>query len=154
MRDAKVHLELESVAVHMAPKMHQALFKEELDCLEKEGILSWTGANKWLSPTFIVPKKDGRVSWASDFQALNKVIKRKVYNLPSIQDILSRHTGYQYLSKIDISMQYYRFELDEFSKELCTICTPFSKYRYNHLPWESSNCPMWHKKSWKISFVV
>jgi hypothetical protein len=41
--------------------MLQALFKEELDRLEKEGVLSQTGASEWLSPTFIVPKKDGRV---------------------------------------------------------------------------------------------
>ena len=34
----------------------------------------------------------------------SQVIKRKVYNLPRIQDILSRRTGYQYFTKIDISM--------------------------------------------------
>ena len=106
----KVHLELEPNAKPVSsrpygvPKMHQTLFKEELDRLEKEGVLSRTGASEWLSPTFIVPKKDGRVRWVSDFRALNKVIKRKVYNLPRIQDILSRRTGYQYFTKIDISM--------------------------------------------------
>ncbi|KAL7538800.1 hypothetical protein ACHAXR_008797, partial [Thalassiosira sp. AJA248-18] len=103
----------------------------ELDHLVKIGVLVQQQESEWASPTFIVPKKDGRVRWISYLRQLNKV----QYPLPIITDILRKRIGYKFfVTKLDISMQYYTFELDDGSQDLCTMCTPCGMYKYARLP--------------------
>ena len=91
------------------PKKQLQIFKQELDRLVKIGVLEKQGRATWIAGTFIIPKKDSRVRWISDFRALNKAIVRRNYPIPKIQDILSRRSGYKFPTKLDLSMQYYTF---------------------------------------------
>ena len=72
--DEKFYLELlpQSKPVfkkaNATPFKRERWFKNELDELVKDGILKPCGPSQWASPAFIVPKKDGRVRWVSDFR--------------------------------------------------------------------------------------
>jgi hypothetical protein len=109
-------------------------FKKELNHLVEIGVLAAQQKSEWALPSFITPEKDGRVRWISDLRQLKKVIRCKQYPLPIITDILCKRSEYKFFLKLDVSMQYYMFELDEKSQDLCTIVTLFGKYKYLRLP--------------------
>jgi len=77
----KVHIDLEEGAVpkhsrpYPVPRIHLSTFKKELDHLVKIGVLAPQGESEWASPSFITPKKDGRVRWISNLCELTKVSK-------------------------------------------------------------------------------
>jgi hypothetical protein len=116
------------------PHIHLAAFKKELDRLVHLKVLSPLGASKWGSPTVVTPKKDNTIHCVSNLQELNKVVLCKQYPLPIINDILHKQTSYAFFSKLDISMQYYTFALDDESKDLTTIVMAFGKYCGNLIP--------------------
>ncbi len=72
----KFHIDLVPGAIAKHPRpyplpvIHLSAFKKELLHLVKIGVLSPQGASEWewASPTFITPKKDGRVRWVSDLR--------------------------------------------------------------------------------------
>jgi Reverse transcriptase (RNA-dependent DNA polymerase) len=132
-----------SVASHAyaVPERHKCIFKQELNHLIQEGVLEPGTRSAWIAGTFIIPKKEGRARWVSNFRGLNKAIKQKVYPLPIISNVLRHRCGYKYLTKIDLSMQYYCFEFDDAGKELCTIATPFGLYHYRRLPMGVNQSP-------------
>ena len=136
----KAHIELlaDAVAKHVlpytVPQVHLEAFRKELLRLCELNILEPIGESKWAHPMFITSKKDGTVCWISNLRELNKVITQKNYPLPLITDILLRRIGYKFFTKLEISMQYYTFKLDEENQELCVTIKPFGKYKYKRLP--------------------
>ncbi len=76
------------------PSIHLKTFKTELDHLVRIGVLAGQQESEWALPSLIIPKKEGRVRWISNFHQLNKVIRCKQYPLPIITDTLHKHSGY------------------------------------------------------------
>ena len=99
-----------------------------------DGVLIPVRTSAWGFPSFIIPKKDGRVRWISDFRKLNEMIIRGPFHLPRIQDIMTRRGTYKYFTKIDLLMMFYCFELDWDSQKMCVISLEEGNFAYTRLP--------------------
>ena len=76
------------------------------------------------APSFMISKKNEIVCFSSDVRDLNKIIKRKPFPIPKIQDLLLKLKGFKYATSLDLNMGYYHIKLCLFSKKLCTIVLP------------------------------
>ena len=70
--------------------------------------MNWS---EWEATTFIQPKKNGAVKFLSDFRKVNKIVRRKTFLIPEIQDMLLDLEGFTYASYLDLNMGYYHIEL-------------------------------------------
>jgi len=146
-RTAPVDLELKPGAKpyhakpYPVPRVHEKVFRDEVERLCKIGVLRKVNDSKWGAPTFIQPKKNKTVRFLSDFRELNKLIKRKPFPIPKIQDMLQKLEGFTYATSLDLNMGYYHIRLTPEASRLCTIVLPWGKYSYNSLPMGVCNSP-------------
>ncbi len=113
---------------------HKAVLMKKIKQLCNIGVLEWQQSSRWVSPTFITPKKDSTVCIISDFRELNKCIERKPLPFPKISTILQELEGFTYATALDLIMGYYTIRLDPTASKMCTIIFPWGKYSYKRLP--------------------
>jgi hypothetical protein len=123
------------------PHVHLETLRKEVNRLERIGVLIRQPDSEWASPTFIIPKKDGRVRVTSDLREVNKRIIRSPFPIPKIATMLQEMEGFTYATALDLNMGYYTIRLDGDAQKICTIIFPWGKYSYQRLPMGISNAP-------------
>ena len=99
--------------------------KKEVARLVEQGVLSPIKYSEWVCPSFAIPKKNKVIRFISDFRGLDKKIKRKLFSLPLMNDIIPSIGKFKYATTIDRITGYYRMLLNEKARERCMICLPW-----------------------------
>ena len=108
-----------SVPIAMKP-----LVEDELDRLEKMGVLEKVSYSQWATPVVVVPKKDGRVRLCGDYKVtLNQALDVEQYPLPKPEEQFAALAGGEKFSVLDLSQAYQQLLLDDESRPYVMINT-------------------------------
>ena len=118
-------------------------FKQELDSMDAQGIISkYDGRDvspEWLNSFFIVKKPNGALCICLDPTDLNKEIISPVCNTQTMDDVIHKLQHAKYFAIFDTSKGFFYIPLDQESKLLTAMLTPFGISVYNILAMGLSN---------------
>ena len=99
----------------------------------------------------VITNKDSKLRICLVPKDLSSAIRRKNYQLPTIEDIATRLHGATVFTVLDVRHGLWHVLLDNRSLYLRTVYTPFSRYRYKHMPFGISSAPeVFQKKMYEL----
>ncbi|XP_072395302.1 uncharacterized protein [Diabrotica undecimpunctata] len=124
----------------LSPAM-QKIFNEGVDEMLKLKVIEpLTTSTPWLSPLWLVPKKDSSYRVCFDGRKLNSITVPDSYPMPLIDSIISKVRDAKFISSIDLKQAFYQIPLDDQSK-LKTAFTVQNRglFCFNVLPFGLNN---------------
>ena len=133
----------EQTPLRKVPLAMQDRLKAELTRLEDIGVLKKvTTPSKWVSRMVVAEKKDSqKIRLCIDPKPLNRALKRSIYPLPTLEDVLPKLAKAKVFSVCDLRNGFWYCKLDEESGLLTTFNTPHGRFRWTRLPFGVSPAP-------------
>jgi hypothetical protein len=143
---AKIHLKPDAQPKFVKPRpipyAVKGLVGDDLDRLERIGVLERIAHSDWAAPIVPVMKPSGAVRICGDFKVtVNPQIKVDQYPLPRPEELFASLNGGQQFTKLDFSEAYLQLELDEAAQSCLVINTHKGLFRYKRLPFGVSSAP-------------
>ena len=143
---AKIHADPQATPkfckARPVPYALRGKINQELQRLEKNGIIKPVEFAEWAAPIVPVLKPDGSVRICGDYKTtVNQVAKLDTYPLPRIEDIFASLAGGKHFTKLDLAHAYQQVQLAEESQKLVVINTHKGLYAYNRLPFGIASAP-------------
>ena len=116
------------------PEQIRPLAKKELDrMVDLDVIEKVNGHTPWVS-NMVVKVQGDKVRICIDPSNLNKAIKREHYPLNTLEEVAARMPNAKKFTVLDASKGFWQVPLDEESSYLCTMATPWGRYRFKRMP--------------------
>eukprot|EP00117_Sycon_ciliatum_P001177 scpid20930/ scgid6949/ Transposon Ty3-G Gag-Pol polyprotein; Gag3-Pol3; Transposon Ty3-1 TYA-TYB polyprotein; Capsid protein; p24; Spacer peptide p3; Nucleocapsid protein p11; Ty3 protease; p16; Spacer peptide J; Reverse transcriptase/ribonuclease H; p55; Integrase p61; Integrase p58 len=142
-----IHLKPDATPYHcVAPRrVPHHLFgkvREELNRMREGDIIEKVEEpTDWCFPMVPVLKPTGKVRVCVDLKRLNASVKRETYQLPTIDDTLSRLAGATVFTTLDTANGFWQIPLDPETARLTTFITPFGRFYFKRLLFGITSAP-------------
>ena len=124
------------------PLIHKEKLEQELDELQKKGVISPVQFSPWAAPIVPLLKKSGNMRVCGDYKlTYNQVAPTDPYPLPVIEEIFAKLSGGTLFTKLDLADAFLQLPLDDESKQYLTVNTPKGLFEYNRLPFGINSAP-------------
>ena len=143
---AKLHVKPNTVPKFYHPRPIPLALKEkveeDLNRLERLGVISKVETSEWATPTVPVRKPNGSVRLCRDYKVtINPYLNVNQYPLPRPEELFATLNNGQHFTKLDLSEAYLQIELDDDAKKYLVINTHKGLYRFNRLPYGIASAP-------------
>jgi hypothetical protein len=105
----------------------------KLEELLKKGYIC-PSVSPWGAPVLFVKKNDGTLRICIDFKKLNKVIMKKKFPLPRIDDLFDQLKDAKIFSKIDLITGYHHVRIKEEDISKTNFRTRYGHYEFTVVP--------------------
>ena len=132
-----------STKARSVPYAIRPLVEEELQRLNKEGIIEPVAFADWAAPIVPVFKPDKKsVRICGDFKlTINQASRLDRYPIPKVEDLLASLAGGQSFTKLDLSQAYLQIKLKEEARKYVVVNTHKGLYQYTRLPYGVASAP-------------
>ncbi|XP_031332533.1 uncharacterized protein K02A2.6-like [Photinus pyralis] len=121
--------------------------EEELQILEKEGVLIKVNTSEWATPIVPVVKSNGRIRICGDFKiTLNKNLIVDEHPLPTVEELFLSLAGGDKFTKLDLQQAYLQLEVCPEDRKYLTLSTPKGLYQSTRLMFGIASAPaIWQR---------
>ena len=122
------------VPIREIPYKLQDAMTEEIDNMEKAGLIERTRYSLWNSAVMLVSKGPGKPPrFVQDCRALGTQCVQDNYQISNISTILDKITECNYLTKLDFTSSFNQLSLQEKSKNLTAFSYNGDRYQWTRL---------------------
>ena len=109
--------------------------------MEQTGVIvRQTQPTAWVK-SMVTVAKPNKIRICIDPSDINKAIRREHYPMMTIDEVVAGMPQAKVFSVLDATSGYWQVKLDDASSKLCTLNTPYGRYRFIRLPLGIKSAP-------------